>query len=115
MFTIEYYSSELIEEIGAWPEGILACYLRITQTMITNGANLGMPYTKALGSGLFEIRAKGKEGIGRAFFCTRVGMKIVILHAIIKKSQKTPKKDIELARKRLKEIKENVDSGTQNA
>ena len=66
-----------------------------------------MPYTESFGEGLFEIRAKGQEGIGRAFFCTLIGQKIVILHAFRKKSQKTPKKEIELARKRMKEVKEN--------
>lgn len=64
-----------------------------------------MPFTRAFGSGLFEIRAKGREGIGRAFFCTVVGNKIMILHSIIKKTQKTPDKDLKLARNRMKEIK----------
>ena len=45
-----------------------------------------------MGEGLFEIRARGVEGIGRAFFCTLVGRRIVILHSFIKKTQKTPKK-----------------------
>jgi len=57
-----------------------------------------------MGNGLFEIRARAKEGIGRAFFCTVVNQKVVILHTIIKKTQSTPPKDIKLARKRLKEV-----------
>ncbi len=56
-------------------------------------------------AGLYEIRSKGKEGIGRALFCTLKGQEIVILNSFIKKSQKTPKKDIDLARKRMKEVK----------
>ncbi len=47
---------------------IAASYARITDRIIENGPNLGMPYTEAMGEGLFEIRAKGVEGIGRAFF-----------------------------------------------
>jgi phage-related protein len=47
-----------------------------------------MPHTKAMGAGLFEVRAKVREGIGRAFYCTLVGERIVILHAIIKKSDR---------------------------
>jgi phage-related protein len=54
---------------------------------------------------LFEIRARGKEGIGRAFFCMIVGQKVVILHAFIKKSQKTPQKELEIARRRMAHIK----------
>ncbi len=69
------------------------------------GPALGLPYTKALGSGLFEIRAKGAEGIGRSLFCTLKDQEVVILHSFIKKSQKTPHKEMGIARKRLKEVK----------
>ena len=64
-----------------------------------------MPHTRAMGGGLFEVRAKGREGIGRAFYCTIVGQRIVILHAIVKKTEKTPAHDLETARARLKEVK----------
>ena len=63
--------------------------------------------TRALGNGLFEIRAKGVEGIGRAFFCTMVGRKIVILHGFIKKTDKIPKRELDIARARLNEVFEN--------
>jgi phage-related protein len=69
------------------------------------GPYLGMPFTRAMGEGLTEIRAKGQEGIGRAFFCTSGSQEIVILHAFIKKTQKTPRKELALARKRLKEVR----------
>ena len=108
MYQIVYYSDEVYENIENWPDKIAASYARITHRMVENGPNLGMPYTEAIGEGLFEIRARGKEGIGRAFFCTLIGQRIVVLHAFIKKSQKTPKKELELARKRMKEVKENV-------
>jgi phage-related protein len=64
-----------------------------------------MPFTRSMGNGLFEIRAKGKEGIGRAFFCTIVGNNVIILHASIKKSKKTPKKELRIARQRLEEVR----------
>lgn len=69
------------------------------------GPNLGSPHTEPFGDGLFELRLKGAEGIGRVFFCALVGRRIVMLHAFIKKTQKTPPKELELARKRLKELK----------
>lgn len=50
------------------------------------------------------LRARGAEGIGRAFFCTLAGQRIVVLHGFIKKSQKTPVADLRIARKRLKEV-----------
>ncbi len=58
-----------------------------------------------MGEGLFEIRARGKEGIGRAFFATLVGERVVILHAYIKKSAKTPRKELQIARGRLREVR----------
>ncbi len=85
--------------------GITAHYFQFSERMIIAGPNLGMPYTRAIGSGLFEIRAKGREGIGRAFDCTVVEKKIMILQSIIKKTQKTPKRDLDLAIKRMKEVK----------
>jgi phage-related protein len=102
---IVYYSEKEQKSIGKWPIGIRASYARITETIEEFGPNLGLPYTKAMKDGLFEIRAKGKEGIGRAFFCTVVDQKVVILHSIIKKTQKTSKKDLDLAKKRMKEMK----------
>ncbi len=64
----------------------------------------GLPHTKPLEKGLFELRVKGKEGIARVFFCTKIGKKIIMLHSFIKKSQKTPKKEIKTAKSRMKEI-----------
>ncbi|QGP52351.1 Phage-related protein (plasmid) [Piscirickettsia salmonis] len=94
-----------MEQVLAWPKGVLANYLHISELMQEFGPNLGLPHTKAMSDGLFEIRAKGQEGIGRAFFCTVVRNEVIILHSIIKKTQKTPDKDLKLARKRLKELK----------
>jgi len=69
------------------------------------GPHLGKPHTAPLGKGLFEIRAKGKESISRSFFCTLHKKEVVILHSIILNTPKTPKKDLDLAIKRMKEIK----------
>jgi phage-related protein len=69
------------------------------------GPDIGMPHTRAMGDGLFEVRAKSVEGIGRAFYCTMVGKRIVILHGFIKKTDKTPAKELRIARERLKELK----------
>ncbi|MDO4937427.1 MAG: type II toxin-antitoxin system RelE/ParE family toxin [Sutterellaceae bacterium] len=105
MYVIDYFSDEVQQTIFEWPLGLRARYFYLTELMRTRGSNLGSPHTEALRDGLFEIRVKGKEGIGRAFYCTLVGQRIVVLHSIIKKSQKTPKKDLDLALARMKEIK----------
>ncbi|NQY43519.1 MAG: type II toxin-antitoxin system RelE/ParE family toxin [Legionellales bacterium] len=102
---ISYYSVAVIEKIKKWPKGILAKYLRIVDLIYDHGAQLGKPYTEVIGDGLFEIRVKGKEGIARAFFCYATKAEIIILHSFIKKTQKTPKKELEIAKERLKEVK----------
>lgn len=66
-----------------------------------------MPHSRPMGGGLFELRPKGKEGIARVFYCAVVGKKIVILHSFIKKTDKTPKRDLELAMERLQEVKKH--------
>jgi len=58
-----------------------------------------------MGDGLFELRPKGKSGIGRGLYCFLAGSRIVIVHAFIKKSPQTPDKDLKLGRKRMKELK----------
>ena len=104
---ILYYNDDVQDFIDSWPVGIRAYYARITERMILFGPNLGMPFTRSMGDGLFEIRARGKEGIGRAFFCTIMNKRIVILHVYIKKSQKTPLRELRMARKRMIDVQEN--------
>ena len=102
---LSYYSPKVAALIEAWPAGVRASFLHIAQTMAAHGPDLGMPHTRAMGAGLFEVRAKGREGIGRAFYCTVTGQRILILHAFIKKSEQTPARELETARARLKEVK----------
>lgn len=58
----------------------------------------------AFGDGLFELRPRGRSGIGRALYCFLLGKRIVVVHAFIKKTQETPDKEFKLARKRVKEL-----------
>lgn len=67
--------------------------------------DLGMPRTRAVGKGLFELRLKAAEGIARVFYCTIVDRQIVMLHQFVKKTEKTPAKELEIARRRMKEVK----------
>ncbi|WP_041463803.1 type II toxin-antitoxin system RelE/ParE family toxin [Pelodictyon luteolum] len=101
---IEYFHPRILKDIEAWPESIKIDYARLIELLMDYGPDLRMPHSKAMGNGLFEIRPKGKAGIGRAFFCFMQGKRIVILHAFIKKTQSTPKKELLIARKRMKEI-----------
>jgi phage-related protein len=102
---IIYFSERVRSDVLALPPGIRADYLRLSELMEEHGADLRMPHSKAMGSGLFELRPKGPEGIGRVFYCTQVGQVIVVLHSFIKKTQKTPNNELEIAVRRLKEVK----------
>ena len=58
---ITFYSEKMEDETLSFPPGILANFLHIAEMIEEFGPALGLPYTKALGKGLCEIRAKGKE------------------------------------------------------
>ena len=70
------------------------------------GPDLRMPHSRSLGGGLFELRPRGREGIGRALYCYLVGERVVVLHAFVKKTEATPEKDLRLARRRVKEVRD---------
>ena len=106
-WSIEYYNSDVEKSVLDLPDGLLARYLRLADLLLEFGPNLGMPHTKAIKDGLFELRIKSKEGSARVFYCTLIKKRIFILHIFIKKSQKIPKKELKLAMSRLKEVKKN--------
>jgi len=105
-YSIQYYSQAVQSAILALPPTLLARYVVLSQRMQVYGANLGMPHTKAFGGGLFELRLKAAEGIARVFYCTLPEQQIVMLHCLVKKSQKTPTADLQLALNRMNEVKD---------
>ena len=104
VYSIRFHSSRIESSLAELPSGLLARFIRYMERMECHGPDLGMPHTKALGSGLFELRLKAGEGIARVFYCCLSGQQIVILHHFIKKSQKTPSQHLETARKRQQEL-----------
>ncbi|WDD96353.1 type II toxin-antitoxin system RelE/ParE family toxin [Burkholderia sp. FERM BP-3421] len=104
-WTIVYYNERVKRDVLAFPVGILADYLRLLDLMQEFGADLRMPYSRAMGNGLFELRPKGREGIGRVFYCTHVGRQVVVLHAFVKKTQETPPHELRIAQIRLREVR----------
>jgi phage-related protein len=87
------------------PDTLAARYVVLTRRMVALGPNLGGPHTKAMKNGLFELRLKGAEGIARVFYCTQVGRRIVMLHSFVKKSGRTPVRELNMAMNRLIEVK----------
>ena len=107
---IVYYSTDLQQSLLEFPDGLQARFVHLTERMQRFGPNLGMPHTRPMGKGLFELRMKSKEGIGRVFFCILSDQRIMMLHALVKKSAKTPAKELKIARARMKEVNKDADA-----
>jgi phage-related protein len=104
-WTVAFYSRRVEADILAFPAGFLARFLRYAERMEIYGPDLGMPHTRAMGDGLFELRIKAAEGIARVFYCTVIDRRIVFLHQFVKKTDRTPARELEVARQRMKEVK----------
>lgn len=89
---IEFYNVKVRQEVFEWPKRLRIKLLRIMELIEEMSSQ-------------FEIRVKSDEGIGRVMFCISSGKIVVILSSFIKKTQKTPDSEIELARKRMKDVK----------
>ena len=105
---ITYYNDKVYSLIRQWPLKIQARFVALTDVMLERGPDLGMPHTRVIDKGLFELRIKAQGGIARVFYFINVGNEIVMLHGFIKKAQKTPLKELRLANKRLREIKRHA-------
>ncbi|TWH76708.1 phage-related protein [Azomonas agilis] len=104
-YTITYYSESVQHDVLTLPPSILASYLRLADMLEVFGPSLRMPHSRAMGNGLFELRPKGREGIGRVFYCFQVGEQIMVLHSFVKKTQETPNRELNIALTRMQEVK----------
>jgi phage-related protein len=104
-FRLEYYNARVREEIEDWPVDLLARCDELLDLLEDHGSQLGPPHSKAMGGGLFELRPMGRSGTGRAFYCFCSGRVITVLHAFVKKTQKTPRRELLIARERLRNVK----------
>ncbi|MDD2747809.1 MAG: type II toxin-antitoxin system RelE/ParE family toxin [Acidithiobacillus ferrooxidans] len=105
-WTVETLDERVKAEIMALPEGIQARVIHILEMIEQVGLEqVHEPHIKHLEDKLWEIRAKAPDGIGRAVYITASGRRLVILHAFVKKTQKTPKQVLEIARQRAREVR----------
>ena len=100
-----YFHDKAAIEFRALPISLKARVAHLIETMIAFGPNLGMPHSKALGNGLFELRAKSVEGIARALYVGSAQQSLAILLVVVKKTDKLPPRTLALAKKRRKELK----------
>jgi phage-related protein len=102
---VEVLNDIVRAEIAALPEDIRARLAHVIEMMVAVGPDrMREPHVKPLRDKLWEMRMSGRDGIARAIYVTARGRRIVILHAFVKKTQKTPPQAIRLALQRAKEL-----------
>ena len=95
----------VVAEFEALPDDMRAKFARIVELIEGHGLEkLREPLVKHLDKELWEIRVSGRDGISRAIYVTASGMRVIVVRVFNKKSQKTPPREIRLARQRAKEI-----------
>jgi phage-related protein len=102
---VEVLNETVAAEIAALPEDMQARFLRLVERITAAGLqSLSEPHVKHLEGKLWELRLTGRDGIARALYVTAIGQRVVVVRAFVKKTQKTPRAEIELALQRAKEI-----------
>lgn len=103
---VEFYSIKVEKSIEEWPVYLRVKFLQVVDLLKEFGPyETGMPHIKPLKQGLSEIRVRGLEGIARAPFCVKKGKIVIVLSEFIKKTQEMPQKEVDLALRRMKEVK----------
>ena len=105
-WTVETLNAVVDQELEALPADMRARFIRVVELIETFGVQkVGHPHVKHLEDALWEMRLSGKAGIARAVYVTVTGKKVVVLRVFVKKTQKTPRREINLALERAKEIR----------
>jgi len=105
VWTVEFLDDGVKAELERLPADIRASFLRIVRLIESEGLErIREPYVKHLEGRLWEMRMKGRDGIARAAYVTAIGRRVVVVRVFPKKTQKTPRREIEIALKRAKEV-----------
>jgi phage-related protein len=102
---VEFLDGEVRATLNATPRDIRASFERIVHLIESHGLErVREPYVKHLQGPVWEMRMKGRDGIARAAYVTATGRRVVVVHVFGKKTQKTPRREIEIALARGKEV-----------
>lgn len=105
MRSVELLDERVERELSSLPRDLRARFERIVSMICSHGLeNVHEPYVKHIEGKLWEMRMKGRDGIARAIYVTARGKRIVVVRAFIKKSQKTPKNELAIAKQRAREV-----------
>jgi len=104
-WTVQFLDDGVRAALESLPRDIQASFLRISRLIEAVGLpNVHEPYVKHLEGRLWEMRMKGRDGIARAAYVTATGHRVVVVHVFVKKTQKTPRREIEAALRGAKEV-----------
>jgi phage-related protein len=105
-WTVETLNETIDAEVEALPEDIRARLARVAKLIEENDLeHVGEPHVKHIEGRLWEMRLKGRSGIARALYVTAVGRRVVIVRVFVKKTEKTPWREIEIALTRAKLVR----------
>ena len=100
-----FVNAEAQVELEALPLDARASFERIVRLVQAFGLErVHEPYIRHIEGPIWEMRLRGRDGIARALYLTATGRRVVILRVFTKKTQKTPRREIELARRRAEEV-----------
>ena len=106
VWTVETLSDVVDAELEALPADMRVRFSYISRLIEEFGLDrVREPHIKHLQGPLWEMRIKGKDGISRAIYVTATGQRVVVVRVFVKKTQKIPKREIDLALKRAKEVR----------
>jgi phage-related protein len=92
-------------ELDAMPVDLRASFQRVVELIQAFGLErVREPHIKHIDGHIWEMRLRGRAGIARVLYSTASGQRVVILRVFTKKTQKTPRREIELARRRRQEV-----------
>jgi phage-related protein len=104
-WTIEILNDVVRAELDALPADQIARFLRIGELIRTIGLDrVREPHVRHLEGRLWEIRMKGRDGISRAIYVVARPRRVVVVRVFVKKTEKTPRSEIELALKRVEDV-----------
>lgn len=117
-FTVLFYDrpdgTEPVREfLLSLDKKMLAKAVREIELLSVNGPELREPYSKAIGDGIFELRTKVGTDITRVLYFFVVGRRIILTNGFVKKTDRTPRSEIELARKYRAEYLSREEHGNE--
>jgi phage-related protein len=105
VWTVETLNATVDAELEALPTDMVARFWQIADLIKAVGLErVRGPYVDHIQGPLWEMRLKGRDGIARAIYVTASGRRVVVVRVFVKKTQKTPRREVELALKRAKEV-----------